>query len=111
MKTNYGELADRYTILQVKSRNGIITNSEEEAELYDVLTDKDLITDYDSEEIIKLSLINSEMWEIEDSITEENNLREIGIHCLALRRLNRSRIKIKNEITKKYGGYIEEKNY
>ncbi len=98
------EVIDRYTILLLKYQNGI--NVEKELAPY-----LEAVVDYAEMYSDRLYDINSRMWELEDRITEEGNLKKVGALYMQLRDLTLQRMEVKNEITKKYGGFKEKKNF
>ncbi len=109
MKTNYGELADRYTILQIKASRG--HGEEVVEELKDIEKELGDIKRF-SNILYNLNLL---MWNIENLITDhiENkpDLESVGALYIALRTLNESRSREKNKLAEMYGGYQELKAY
>ena len=101
MKSSYGEITDKYTILLIKQRNGLVVSDELE-EIGKVTKD----IDYD-----ELYEINTKCWRLEEMISEERNLEKIGAYHLALLWLGHKRTTEKNRITEKYGGHTEQKKY
>lgn len=113
-----GELIDKITILQIKTRNlqgKARRNSMTELEgLENILGSLTIIIDQKlTEQLLK---VNEELWEIEDDIREEERKKEFRQNFIELARKvyikNDLRAAIKKEINIKYGStLIEEKSY
>ena len=69
------------------------------------------IKDFDESILTELYVINKEMWIMESRITEAESNKAKGNLYMKLRRLSLARSKIKNQITEKYGGFEELKQY
>ena len=98
------DLADRYTILKIKKENGL--KVEKELQAY-----QGEVKDIDPNLLEKLYTVNKAMWVMEDIISEIKDRLEIGVKYMWLRRMTLVRNKVKNEITKKHGGFKELKKY
>lgn len=113
-----GELIDKITILQIKTRQlqgKARRNSMTELEgLKNVLGSLNIIIDQKLTE--RLLKVNEELWEIEDEIREEERKKEFRQNFIDLARnvyiKNDLRAAIKREINIKYGSTLmEEKSY
>ncbi len=105
MEQSLAEITDKYTILKLKSKHGL--NVSDELKEY-----SDELAKHKDVNYSNLSHINFLIWEVEQQISQEDSLRELGRYCMSLRLLNKKRIAAKNEITDKFGGgYREEKSY
>lgn len=106
MKVQPADIVDRYSILLLKSKHGIDVNDELDA--YEMELNNDF-----REYVSDLEEINGRIWELESDIRNGKEgklgLEEVGRRALAIRDLNNKRIKIKNNISKKYGGFEEIK--
>ena len=113
-----GELIDKITILQIKTRHlqgKAKRNSINELEkLKNILESLNIIIDQKlTEQLLK---VNEELWKIEDDIREEERKKEFRQNFIELARKvyikNDLRAAIKKEINIKYGStLIEEKSY
>lgn len=118
---SYGELIDKITILEIKSRR--ITD---EAKLANVLNELDLLnatwanhaasqTDIGSERV-KLLAVNELLWDIEDKIRLKERAQAFDQEFIELARAvyfrNDERAAFKREINLKLGSQlVEEKSY
>lgn len=103
-----GEIADRYTIVKLKKER------LDEAEFTNELSFlSQFITEDIQVFINELYKINGAIWDLESDIRKgkdgELGLEEIGSRAIKIRDLNKQRISVKNEITKKCGGFKEIK--
>ena len=111
MKMQIGEIADRYSILMLKSER---TDLDVKLELQAY---KDAIHGYENIDmyIQKLKSINGRIWDLESDIRKgkenELGLEEVGKRAIMIRDINSERVACKNEITVYYTeGYIETKH-
>ena len=111
MKMQIGEIADRYSILMLKSER---TNLDVKLELQAY---KDAVSGYEKIDtfIEKLKSINGRIWDLESDIRKgkenELGLEEVGKRAIMIRDINSERVACKNEITVYYKeGYIETKH-
>ncbi len=101
MKQSIADIADKYTILRLKKVYGLDVEEnldEYECELMGV-------------DFSELSQINRIMWHIEELISVEKDLRNVGNYCLDLRFLNLKRVEAKNKISENHGEHLERKSY
>ena len=113
-----GELIDKITILQIKTRQlqgkARRNSMNELEELQKILGSLNIIIDQKlTEQLLK---VNEELWEIEDDIREEERKKEFRQNFIELARnvyiKNDLRAAIKKEINIKYGSKLmEEKSY
>ncbi len=115
---SYGEVADKYTILKIKSLR--ITD---EAKLVNINKEKSLLEEivftFDAESMIlveKLFMINVQLWDIEDNIRDKERNKEFDDLFIAYARLvyhtNDRRMEVKGQINERMkSGLIEEKSY
>jgi hypothetical protein len=111
MKMQIGEIADRYSILMLKSERTDLDVKSELAEY------KNAVSEYEKIDIFieKLKLINGRIWDLESDIRKgkenELGLEEVGQRAIMIRDINSERVACKNEITVYYAeGYIETKH-
>jgi len=118
---SYGELIDKITILEIKSR--LIADA---AKLANVRTELDLLntlwaahpashTNIDDERA-RLAAVNAALWEIEDKIRLKEKAQAFDAEFIELARSvyfqNDDRAKVKREINVKLGSQlVEEKSY
>ncbi len=103
MEYPIAELADRYTILQLKRNHGLDVEEELE-EATAALAFVDIDTD-------PLYRINKQMWYLEENITACKDVGMIGYFYGKLRALGILRMLAKNDIAEKHGGHLERKSY
>lgn len=116
-----GELIDKITILQIKSER-----MSDEKKLANVRHELNLLTatwgasPYSKTNIeaewAELKRINSELWDIEDRIRDQERAKDFGKTFIELARavyfINDERAKVKRQINDKLGSTIvEEKSY
>jgi hypothetical protein len=94
-------LADKFTILTLKLERGLDVKDEWNAY-------REAVGDLDVDELMN---INLQMWNLEELISVETDLAKIGAYYLALRGMTAQRIAAKNAIAKRYGEYLEVKDY
>ena len=113
-----GELIDKISILEIKV-NKLDTiklnNCQKELSALTIIL-KELTVEIDHELINALSKLNKELWDIEDSIREQERRKTFGKEFIDLARSiykkNDIRAAIKKEINEKYSSnFIEEKSY
>ena len=95
---NDGEIADRYSILLLKSERLKDENIDGEMEVFQREVDK---KPYLKPFIDKLYIANGKTWDLESDIRRgkenELGLEEVGRRAIAIRECNKERIAIKNE--------------
>ena len=120
IKTSYGELVDKITILEIKNKriddqdklNNIQTEMKELNTAWQQIEDRERV----EEEKAELKNINEALWEIEDAIREKELNHEFDKGFIELARsvyiTNDQRAAIKKQINKKLGSeFMEEKSY
>lgn len=118
IEVSIGEIVDKLSILQIKLENitddeKLVNVKKEFNYLYDIVF-KDLkieLKDYQ-----RLSLVNQQLWNIEDDIRDEERNKSFGERFIELARAvyvtNDERSRIKKDINLKYGSeFVEEKSY
>ncbi len=113
-----GELIDKITILEIKSdkfQNDQLTNIKKELSLLNEIY-LNLNLEIDPKQIESLKIINQELWQIEDSIRDQESKMIFDNQFIELARLvykkNDIRSAIKKGINLTYGSsIIEEKSY
>lgn len=118
IEVSIGEIVDKLSILQIKLENitddeKLVNVKKEFNYLYDIVF-KDLkieLKDYQ-----RLSLVNQQLWNIEDDIRDEERNKNFGERFIELARAvyvtNDERSRIKKDINLKYGSeFVEEKSY
>jgi hypothetical protein len=110
MKMPVSEIADRYTILQLKSLRLSAEHAEELTQYHEAVSSVDGLTTF----LGRLLDVNSKIWDLEAEIRQGHtghlSLEEVGRRALAIRDLNRVRIGIKNEIAIAFSsGFVERK--
>jgi hypothetical protein len=113
-----GELIDKITILQIKTKHlKAIALENVKKELHALETTlTNLPLNIDPKHIQNLKDVNQELWEIEDDIREQERQKTFGDAFVALARSvyqkNDRRAAIKKEISLAYGStFVEEKSY
>lgn len=113
MKYPLADLLDRLSIIALKTER--IKDPENFKEYISL---KEALTSYNfkltNSYLLKLKNINSKIWDLEADIRQEKEaelgLEEVGRRAIKIRQLNKKRIAIKNEITKKSNsGFIDIK--
>jgi hypothetical protein len=110
MEMSLGEIADRYSIVKLKSERTDLDCKEELEALYNELHNTPEITKY-VEELYK---INGKIWDLESDIRKgkegELGLEEVGRRAIIIRNFNGERVAVKNNINILYKtGFIETK--
>tara|TARA_R100000005_G_C4992483_1_gene199683 strand:+ start:567 stop:944 length:378 start_codon:yes stop_codon:yes gene_type:complete len=115
---SYGEVADKYTILRIKS-----LRIKDESKLININKEKSLLEEivhtFDKESLVlveKLFMVNVQLWDIEDSIRDKERNKEFDELFIAYARLvyhtNDRRMEIKGQINQQMNsGLVEEKSY
>jgi hypothetical protein len=109
MEMSLGEIADRYSIIKLKSERTDVDCKEE----FDTLKNElngDEIYAY----VNQLYEVNGRIWDLESDIRKgkegELGLEEVGRRAIMIRDFNKERINIKNTINTIYKtGFIEKK--
>ena len=111
------DIVDRYTICLLKwshaEDDDLKSQIEKEVEYYK--TDLSRRTFYDElvPYIKSLYSANKAVWELESDIRKakenEMGLEEVGRRAILIREHNAERIRVKNEISEKFGGFVEHK--
>jgi hypothetical protein len=109
MQMSLGEIADRYSIIKLKSERTDVDCKEE----FDTLKNElngDEIYAY----VNQLYEVNGRIWDLESDIRKgkegELGLEEVGRRAIMIRDFNKERINIKNTINTIYKtGFIEKK--
>lgn len=108
IQVSAGDVVDRYTILLLKRER---TNEVEEE--YAVYLSEVIALNISSEFTFRLLNINTQIWNLESDIRKgkegELGEAEVARRALLIRDLNAQRVKIRNEINAKYGGFQEVK--
>lgn len=115
---SYGEVADKYTILRIKS-----LRIKDESKLININKEKSLLEEivhtFDKESLVlveKLFMVNVQLWDIEDNIRDKERNKEFDELFIAYARLvyhtNDRRMEIKGQINQQMNsGLVEEKSY
>jgi len=107
MKYTVGDILDRYSILILYKRYTDTMDLElkKYEKEYKKLLDKGLPSDI----IQDFVDINSEIWNLEADIRNcvEMPLEELGLRAIQIREFNKVRVRLKNKVAKKYGGFQE----
>ena len=115
---SYGEVADKYTILRIKS-----LRIKDESKLININKEKSLLEEivhtFNKESLVlveKLFMVNVQLWDIEDSIRDKERNKEFDELFIAYARLvyhtNDRRMEIKGQINQQMNsGLVEEKSY
>lgn len=113
-----GELLDKLTILEIKLRNisDAAKNKNIKKEYEYLLTVAQFIEGFSVELLGDLSIVNQQIWEIEDKIREKERKKEFDQEFIDLARSvyfkNDERSRIKKQINiKTESEFIEEKSY
>ena len=109
MKMSLGEIADRYSIIKLKSERTDVDCKEEFDTLKNELNGDEIYTYVD-----QLYKVNGRIWDLESDIRKgkegELGLEEVGRRAIMIRDFNKERINIKNTINTIYKtGFIEKK--
>ena len=104
-----GEIADRYSIIKLKSERTDVDCKEEFDTLKNELNGDEIYTYVD-----QLYEVNGRIWDLESDIRKgkegELGLEEVGRRAIMIRDFNKERINIKNIINTIYKtGFIEKK--
>ena len=104
-----GEIADRYSIIKLKSERTDVDCKEEFDTLKNELNRDEIYTYVD-----QLYEVNGRIWDLESDIRKgkegELGLEEVGRRAIMIRDFNKERINIKNTINTIYKtGFIEKK--
>ena len=104
-----GEIADRYSIIKLKSERTDVDCKEEFDTLKNELNGDEIYTYVD-----QLYEVNGRIWDLESDIRKgkegELGLEEVGRRAIMIRDFNKERINIKNTINTIYKtGFIEKK--
>ncbi len=119
IEVSNSEIVDKFTILKIKELKITdpekLKNIKKEIELLQPAIDKIGISE-DSEQYLRLIMINSDLWKVEDEIREHEKLKRFDDNFISLARsaytLNDKRSIIKKEINILTGSsLIEEKNH
>lgn len=119
IEVSNSEIVDKFTILKIKELKITdpekLKNIKKEIELLQPAIDKIGISE-DSEQYLRLIMINSDLWKVEDEIREHEKLNRFDDNFISLARsaytLNDKRSIIKKEINILTGSsLIEEKNH
>ena len=111
IKVSVGELLDKITILQLKSKK--TNNPYVEKELLDlVMVAKELNVYDDDESFQTLYTINQKLWELEDTIRKFENICYFGQDFVETARsiyiMNDQRAAIKRKINEKHSSFYQE---
>lgn len=99
------EIADRFTILVLKSEAGL----QVEKELHKFQKETEDVPD---DLMDKLYVVNAKMWEIEEQAEHsKENIVNAGELFIKQRELNKERVAIKNEISNHFNENRELKSY
>ena len=104
-----GEIADRYSIIKLKSERTDVDCKEEFNTLKNELNGDEIYAYVD-----QLYEVNGRIWDLESDILKckegELGLEEVGRRAIMIRDFNKERINIKNTINTIYKtGFIEKK--
>ena len=118
---SWGEVFDKFTILRLKKRklvdlekiNNVIRELEQ---LEAVIGDVTLIPSDVTVELVQLSQVNEELWDIEDHLRDKERLQSFDQEFVSLARSvyfkNDARARIKRKINELLGSPLtEEKSY
>jgi len=109
MEMSLGEIADRYSIIKLKSERTDVDCKEEFDTLKNELNGDEIYAYVD-----QLYEVNGRIWDLESDIRKgkegELGLEEVGRRAIMIRDFNKERINIKNTINTIYKtGFIEKK--
>ncbi len=114
-----GELVDKITILEIKSRR-FDDETKRNHVFHELKLLKGVCTQYaidlDAEVVRELERINEKLWVIEDDIREKERLKQFDHDFIelarAVYRINDQRFQVKQQVNKIFGSNIvEEKSY
>lgn len=110
MEISIGEIADRYSIVKLKSERTDVDCTTELSVLKNELDNIEGIYEF----VEQLYKTNGDIWDLESDIRKgkegELGLEEVGRRAIQIRNFNGIRIDIKNNINKKYNsGFFETK--
>lgn len=110
MEVSIGEIADRYSIVKLKSERTDVDCIAELSVLKNELDSIDGVYKY----VDQLYKTNGDIWDLESDIRKgkegELGLEEVGRRAIKIRNFNGIRIEIKNIINAKYNsGFFETK--
>ena len=110
MKMSLGEIADRYSIVKLKSERTEVDCAEELQALTEELNKVEGLAPY----IQQLYEINGRVWDLESDIRKgkegELGLEEVGRRAIKIREFNKIRVGYKNIIVETFGeGYKDVK--
>ena len=118
---SYGELIDKITILEIKSRRmsdvGKLANVRNELELLNAIWSDNCVAQIDiAHERAQLLAVNEALWDIEDAIRMKERAQAFDRQFIELARSvyfrNDERAAFKREINRKLGSdLVEEKSY
>jgi len=118
---SYGELIDKITILEIKSRRitdaAKLANVRNELDLLDATWRNDAASQTDiADERARLLAVNEALWDIEDRIRLKEKAQAFDAEFIELARSvyfrNDERATVKREINLKLGSHlVEEKSY
>jgi hypothetical protein len=118
---SWGELIDKITILEIKllnikSQNALVNINKELFFLKSILNKNEEIENIIKVPMKDLSLVNMELWRVEDDLREKESLKEFDITFIELARkvykLNDERSVIKRHINIMLNSeLVEEKSY
>jgi len=97
-------IADHWSILRVKKDHGLPV--DEELDIFE----KE-IQDVPVKMLSELYRINGEMFPIHDLIVDSNDLEKLGRWTKDLLRLNAERVRVRSEVGKVFGDFLEYKTY
>lgn len=111
MEMPIAEVVDRYSILVLKMKRQPVTPSlTAEHDAFKAQVDASTTQPL----FLQLLDVNGRIWDLEGDIRQgkehQLGLEEVGRRALAIRDLNRERIRIKNLIAQIVGGHIEVKH-
>lgn len=110
MEISLGDLADRYSILKLKTERTDANCKEELNAILQEIKDNSQLTSF----IDRLYEVNGQIWDLESDIRKGKEgilgLEEVGRRAIAIRNFNNKRVSIKNEINTLFKtGYTEIK--
>ena len=110
MEMSLGEIADRYSIVKLKSERTEVDCTEEIQALTQELDKVEGLAPY----VRQLYEVNGRVWDLESDIRKgkegELGLEEVGRRAIMIRGINGERVAIKNTVNKIYKtGFLETK--
>lgn len=110
MEMSLGEIADRYSIVKLKSERTEVDCTEEIQALTQELDKVEGLAPY----VQQLYEVNGRVWDLESDIRKgkegELGLEEVGRRAIMIRGINGERVAIKNTVNKIYKtGFLETK--